>query len=129
MSTIITPTLLRRYLKATGWTSEPLPTPHDDRWFFGNHPPVFGISGGLLMLSEVARLEGDTLPALCARLGILAAAENEYAMAHAGKEEADKVPGGINEEDYIFEVDARERSGDALVGLAGVDVDAWKAAQ
>lgn len=129
MSTFITPTLVQRYLKAMGWISESRAAPLDPWWFFGNHPPVFGISGGLPMLTEITRIEGDTLPELCARLGILAAAEHEYAMARAVDKEAANVPGGIDKEEYIFAVDARNRSGNALVGLAGIDVDAWKAAR
>lgn len=81
MSAFITPTLLRRYLTAQGWTCDPLPAPHDDRWFFGNHPSVFGISDGLPPLSEIARLEGDTLPELCARLGMLSVADGLLARA------------------------------------------------
>lgn len=81
MSAFITPTLIRRYLKATGWTSEARPAPLDPRWFFGNHPSVFGISDGLPPLSEIARIEGDTLPELCARLGMLSIADGLLARA------------------------------------------------
>ncbi len=133
MSTFITPTLVRRYLKATGWTSEERPAPLDPRWFFGNHPPAFGISGGLPMLSEVARrLDGDTLPELCAHLGMLSVADALLARA-AKLESSTKV-------DASWEAMKKRRAdlrhaeilrdeAERIIEQADVNPKAWEAAR
>lgn len=118
MSTIITPTLLRRYLKATGWTlADGAWTGTNERGEAGCGFPDAWIARDALDADVLARVSGSLgrALALCARLGMLAAAEYNITEARS-----------LIDTPACF---ALQRVGEERLSLAGVDVDAWKAAQ
>jgi len=112
MSAIITPELVRRYLRATGWTD----TGEDYAATDGTR-----IDKRDNLIACVARVEKTSVTKVSARLGMLAAAEDQYAEARELLKRSDDLgPWAAGRMSAIA---------DAWCWKAGVDPKAWEAAR
>jgi hypothetical protein len=130
MSTLITPTLLRRYLKATGWTRD------NGAWtsVCADGSVANCIDGSAVDrgLAIIAHREGSTYAELCARLGMLAVADSLFARA-AKIESSSFAPlshswdAAKKRLEDLREAKTHRDDAERAVEQAGVDPTAWAA--